>query len=267
VHRQHIVAVDLHHGYATRYSLLRQRLGRRLAGARRRYGPLIVGDNENHGKAPDAGDVDPGIDVALGGRAIAKDADGSGILCAIFEGNGNAGSMQRLVADRDADRQIALHGRRGPRLAALAAGEILQQVADLDAAPDLCRAFAIGRHKNVRPAHRGGNADRHRLLAEGGSIGAGAASALQAHELCIEGAGKRHKPINPAQEIAIARQVGQIRKRVPLLVEILPPAHLESRHDCIPLGICWLHLPLPSLSLKTRDWRSRPAGSARPRRR
>ena len=41
-------------------------------GARRRYGPLIVGDDEHHRKGPGAGDVDRRVHIALGGRTVAK---------------------------------------------------------------------------------------------------------------------------------------------------------------------------------------------------
>ena len=208
---------------------------------------LLVTTNTT-GRVQAAGDVDGRVDIALGGRAITEYADGRGVFFAVFERGGDAGCVQRLVADGDADRQVALHGGHGPRLARArcrrntASRSPISTPRQISAEP----SRYDGTSTSVSP-HRGGKADGHRFLSESGCIGAGAAGALQADELGIECAGERHEPIYLAQEVAIARDIGQSPKGVSLLIEILPPAHFEARNQAV--SLCTrLHLPIPSFN-------------------
>ena len=71
------------------HSLLCERVGPPIAGARRRYGPLIVGDDEHHRKGPGAGDVDRRVHIALGGRTVANTQTAAASSPAVLEGGSN----------------------------------------------------------------------------------------------------------------------------------------------------------------------------------
>src|SRR5262245_43406862 len=105
-HGEDIVAVDLLAGEAGGDGLLRQGRARRLESERHRDRPLVVVDHEHDGQLLDAGEIHGLVDIALGGGAVAQQADGDARLSAQLDGVGDAGGVRRLRAHRDAEGKV-----------------------------------------------------------------------------------------------------------------------------------------------------------------
>src|SRR6266508_2131494 len=119
VHCDDVVAVHLLARKARGDGLLGQRLGRGLQLERHRDGPLIVVGDKHHGQLVHAGEVHRLPDVALGGRAVAEQADRNPRLLSELERIGDAGSVRRLRSHRNAKRKVV--DRAGGMVAALVA--------------------------------------------------------------------------------------------------------------------------------------------------
>src|SRR5712692_217437 len=132
-HGDHVVAVHLLAGKAGGDRLLRQGLRRGLQAQRHRDGPLVIDRDEHHRQLPYAGKIHRLPHVALGGGAVAEQADRDARLLAQLERIGDAGRMRRLRSDRNAERKIVRRPRRA--VAALVAAPVEQDLFHLDAAP------------------------------------------------------------------------------------------------------------------------------------
>jgi hypothetical protein len=207
-HGDHVVAVDLLAGEAGGDRLLRQGLGRTLLRARHRDGPLIVVDNEDQGQAPHAGEVHGLVEVTLRGRPVAEHADRRPPRAAELQGEGHAGGMRRVCADGHADGEVL--ARAGEVAAPLVAAPVEQDLDHGDAAQDLRALLAERGQQHVLGRHGGADADRDRLLAEGGAVGAEPSGALQRDRLGVEGTGQHHGPVERDERLRVPGEIGEL---------------------------------------------------------
>jgi hypothetical protein len=195
---------------------------------------LIVGDDEKHGKPPHASDVEGLGNIAFRGGAVAEDRNRDTRLAPQLEGEGDAGGVRRVAADGDADREIL--ARPGEVAAALVAAPIEQQLQRRHAAPELRPMLAKARQQHILAAHGAGDADRHRLLTERGSVGAKTAGALERDCLGVESPGAHHAAIKPRQLGRVLRNFWQRARRPPVRGEITDKGHVA--HAAAPRRCC-----------------------------
>ena len=231
-HRDDVVAVDLLTLDAGGDRLLRQRLGGGLLSHRDRDRPMVVVDDKDQRQTPHAGDVERLGDIALRGGAVAKDADRDPMLAPELEGERHADRMRRVGPDRHADREIL--ARLGKVAAALVAAPEQEQLDQADPAPQLRAVLAKARQKHILLAHRSGDPDGYRLLAQCRGKSAEPTGPLQRDRLCIEGARQHHRPIERRQLGAIGSEIGQRAHRIAFGVEKPAVADLEPRDQAVP---------------------------------
>ena len=229
VHRDHVVAVRLLDRDPGRQSLLRQRLARGLLRERGRDRPPVVGDREHHRQAPDPGEVERLVHVALRGGGVAEHAHHRTALATVLHRVRGARRVQGVAADGDGGGEVVRGA--GPAAAALAARVVGEHFVDADPAPEQGRVLAVRRHENVGRAHRTRDPDRHRLLPIGGRIGAEPALPVQGDALRVQGAGQDHRAVERRDRLRRCQRLGQRAHQRAVLVEVAPPADLETGDD------------------------------------
>src|SRR5262245_33220513 len=228
-HGDHVVAVDLLAGKTRGDRLLRQGLRRRLQLERYGNGPLIVVGDENHGQLVHPGEVHRLPYVALGRGAVAEQADGDPRLLSELEGVSDAGGLRRLRSHGDAIGKIVRRTRG--QIAALIAAPKQQDLLHLRSAPEQRAVVAIGGQEHVLRAHRAGDADRDRLLAERDGIGPEPPRALQRDRLEIEGAREHHAAIKRQQGGDIRGKGRKRPQHAAVRGEVTAAVHLEAGND------------------------------------
>ncbi len=235
VHGEHVGSVDDDAVEAVGSGAIGEMLDGVLEVARGGVRPLVVVDHEDDRQPADAGEVHALVRVATGRRSLAAPGDRDALLLADAKREGHAhgnGQHRGQVADHG----VQPHARVGEVDVAVApsgrpvgAAHVLREhTPRLDATRDVDSHVALQRCADVGGAHRGGDADRRRLVAASRVERAGDLALLVEDVAAL---------LDPARDQHVAIDAEEI------LADEAGLLHLLERADGLRFPDCQIRLP------------------------